>query len=469
MLAHKQALQNNGSLEGTVDTNGNPTTNTSQITGLTYDRCVADCGHGSVSFDWHTFSQQFTSWLLPWLALISQLPYAYSLALSVISNRWMVKRFGRSNYLSSRLAAQTLSNLQQVSLDLPDDDHVLPSLIVIQKNQQWWQKLAQGLDYAVPKWTLASIMSVVYVVLADLFTWIDTLSGPLSNVVVNATGGGISSLWLCFLPIVIGNLQLSPKTDPNRICRAFDHANPCLFVAMDEGPPKQARGSLLINIRTEPRDAIEEDELSSAPVYFYARAFTWIRLARKVADGFDAASQHASDHRTSGVPPSKREDHLCDIRTSGDVSTMGYDMSFDYGYVLHTHQSILAHCYKESKKGTATSTFIWGASLALRHTAKTLAACNAVWLFLSAIFQFTNLDDTCWCNTSKLSLHSKAYTVITYRDPLLASIKIAWAGGLTMAFLTAALFLVALNVLRKRPAKQPESILLQPMGPESSH
>jgi len=131
--------------------------------------------------------------------------------------------------------------------------------------------------------------------------------------------------------------------------------------------------------------------------------------------------------------------------------------------------SILAHCYKESKKGTATSTFIWGASLALRHTAKTLAACNAVWLFLSAIFQFTNLDDTCWCNSSKLSLHSKAYTVITYTDPLLTSIKTAWAGGLAMTFFTAGLFLIALNVLRKRPAKKPESIPLQWMGPEGGH
>ncbi len=104
--------------------------------------------------------------------------------------------------------------------------------------------------------------------------------------------------------------------------------------------------------------------------------------------------------------------------------------------------SILSHCYKTSERGTATSTFIWGASLALRHTAKTLAACNAVWLFLSAIFQFTNLDNTCWCNSNKLSLHSKAYTVITYTEPFLTGIKIAWAGGLVMAFFTAALFLI---------------------------
>jgi hypothetical protein len=213
----------------------------------------------------------------------------------------MVKRFGRSNYYPIHhleLAAQTLSNLQQVSLELPNAAHnVLPSLIVDRRNKQWLEELARGLDYSVPKWTLSSIMSVVYVALADLFTWIDTLSGPLSNIVVNASGESISSLWLCFLPIVIGNLQLSPKTDSNRIRGAFNNARSHLITTTDEGSPKQkARGPLLV-INAESQDAIDEDEL--APVYFYARAFTWIRVVREVADGFDAASQHASDHHTN--------------------------------------------------------------------------------------------------------------------------------------------------------------------------
>ena len=118
--------------------------------------------------------------------------------------------------------------------------------------------------------------------------------------------------------------------------------------------------------------------------------------------------------------------------------------------------SVLAHWYRSitskstATNGTATSTLIFAASLFLRYVAKCVAACNAVWLFLTAIFQFSNLDDNCWCNSSKLSLHSKAYTVIMYTGPFLTNIKIAWAGGLVMAFLTAALFLVALNVLTRR-------------------
>ena len=339
---------NTSSSFGTVDTYGNPTIDPNQITGLTYDSCVEYCGSAPVEFNWQTFSQQFTSWLLPWLALISQLPFgtrdtlnnflaviltvgsptlaAYSLVLAVISNRWMVKRFGRSTYHNTWLAAQTLSNLQQVSLDLPDEEHVLPSLIVLPENGIWWQKLAHGLDYSVPTWTLASIMSVLYVVLAYIFTWISTLSGPLSNVDVQATGESISSLWLCFLPIVIGNLQLSPKSDLDRIRRAFSQAHTSFYVATNDGPPERGHRSLLINIRTASWDAIDEDELCSAPVFFYARALTWIRLVRKVTDGFDAASRRERNHHADNFPPSKLQQVIEYCRSNDQTEAHTYEI-----------------------------------------------------------------------------------------------------------------------------------------------
>ena len=291
----------NSTLGGTVDLYGNPTTNISQIAGITYDRCVSACGTGPVDFNWPGFSAQFTSWLLPWLALISQLPYgsgdaltnclallltvgsptlaAYSLALAVISNRWMVKRFELITYPNSNLAARTLGELQQVSLIFPEEEHVLPSLIVLPENEIWWRRLALGLDYMVPTWTLASIMSVLFVVLADIFNWANIFSGPLVEI-LRTIGGSISSLWLCFLPILIGYLQLSPKKEHDRIRRAFDYANSSFHVTTDEGIPKPGRGSLLIKVRTACRDPIDEDEISSAPIFFYARALNWLRSRR---------------------------------------------------------------------------------------------------------------------------------------------------------------------------------------------
>ena len=61
--------------EGGTDYNGRPVTDPKAAVGLTYKACTNWCGNGREPFDWPVFSQQFTAWLLPWLALISQLPF----------------------------------------------------------------------------------------------------------------------------------------------------------------------------------------------------------------------------------------------------------------------------------------------------------------------------------------------------------------------------------------------------------
>lgn len=45
-----------------------------KLTGMSYAFCVNFCGSAQDSFDWTYFSSNFASWLLPYLALISQLP-----------------------------------------------------------------------------------------------------------------------------------------------------------------------------------------------------------------------------------------------------------------------------------------------------------------------------------------------------------------------------------------------------------
>ncbi|KAF8834534.1 hypothetical protein BDN67DRAFT_859393, partial [Paxillus ammoniavirescens] len=42
---------------------------------ITIDACYSQCGTGQEPFNWQTFSQDFGAWLLPYLALISQLPF----------------------------------------------------------------------------------------------------------------------------------------------------------------------------------------------------------------------------------------------------------------------------------------------------------------------------------------------------------------------------------------------------------
>ena len=77
---------------GGVDYRGNPTS-PGEAVGLTYSTCMTRCGSGPESFRWRDFSQLFTSWLLPWLALISQLPFGARYPLDDLISGWLSFRF----------------------------------------------------------------------------------------------------------------------------------------------------------------------------------------------------------------------------------------------------------------------------------------------------------------------------------------------------------------------------------------
>ncbi|EEB93801.1 hypothetical protein MPER_07499 [Moniliophthora perniciosa FA553] len=60
-----------------LDHNGVPVSlnDTSRGRAISYKTCVDACGYGQEPFQWSTFSQEFSAWLLPYLALLSQLPF----------------------------------------------------------------------------------------------------------------------------------------------------------------------------------------------------------------------------------------------------------------------------------------------------------------------------------------------------------------------------------------------------------
>ena len=70
-------FKQNTSTVGGVDSRGNPVISADAV-GLTYETCTAQCGTGWETFDWKEFAQMFSAWLLPWLALLSQLPFGSS-------------------------------------------------------------------------------------------------------------------------------------------------------------------------------------------------------------------------------------------------------------------------------------------------------------------------------------------------------------------------------------------------------
>ncbi|KAJ7661248.1 hypothetical protein B0H17DRAFT_953697 [Mycena rosella] len=298
---------------GGLDNYGHPLSNISEATAITYDLCLTACGSGSEAFDWNIFSQQFTAWLLPYLALVSQLPFgaktrlenlvsmfltvgsptlaAYSVALTVLNGHWIAERFAHLNYPNIRNAVRILSSLQQSSLQIDTENSLLASLIILPENDEWWLELALWLNY-VHTWSISAVASILWVVIAYLFTVVDSFTGVLNYSTLNANGQAVGSVFLWLLPIVVAWLQISPKCDFLRVHQAIRRANAIAYVATPNGQPTLASSlssKRAISIRHGAGE-IHCDEQCTAPIFNYARFLPWTLAVEDVYYAFREAS-----------------------------------------------------------------------------------------------------------------------------------------------------------------------------------
>lgn len=313
---------NNGTWgpDGGRNNTGHPV-HISQATAVTFELCNRACGTGPEAFSWPVFSQQFSAWLLPWLALISQLPFgaklrsenimsmmlavgsptlaAYSLVLTVLNGRWIARQFSRYEYPNTRYAVRILTSLQQTHLTVNTADGLLSSLVILPENDHWWADFAEWLDFA-QTWSIAAAASVAWVLIAYLFTVIDSFTSILES--VNSNGQSVGSVWLWLLPVVVGWLQISPKCDIERLTSAIKRANDIAYIApTSPGLPAVPAGAessdRAIAIRKERPGSVYHDEECSAPIYNYARFFSWVQAADEVSCAFHYASEKAWLHK----------------------------------------------------------------------------------------------------------------------------------------------------------------------------
>lgn len=302
--------------EGGTDNQGHPVSDISKATAITYDLCIRACGASSQPFTWLQFSQEVSVWLLPWLTLVSQLPFgandkldnlisvvltvgsptlaAYSLALTVLNGRWIARRFAAYRYPNIRYAIQILSSLQQSPLAVTTTDSLLTSLVILPENDEWWREVIVWLNYT-HTWSVSAVTSIAWVIIAYVITLIDTFTGPT----IRTNHPGIGYLWLWLLPIVIGWLQLSPKCDSARLRQAINRANKIVYVATPSGQPVLASSVSMqraISLPFPTDDPLRCDEQCTAPIYNYSRIFVWARAVEKVFVIFRDASDRAHKH-----------------------------------------------------------------------------------------------------------------------------------------------------------------------------
>ncbi|KAJ7318168.1 hypothetical protein DFH08DRAFT_401709 [Mycena albidolilacea] len=304
---------------GGTDNHGRPS-NISTATAITYELCVAACGSGQADFQWNIFSQQFSAWLLPYLALVSQLPFgavarldnlmsmlltvgsptlaAYSLALTVLNGHWIAQRFSGVSYPNVRNAVRILSSLQQSPLQVNTDDSLLASLVVLHSNDEFWEELTEWLNF-VHTWSISAVASILWVITAYVFTVVDSFTGVVTFSTLNANGQAVGSIFLWLLPIVVGWLQISPKCDSERVNQAMDKANKIAYVATLDGEPTLASNKSnkrAIYLRKGAGE-IHRDEQCTPPIYNYARFLPWTLAVENVYYAFREASERSNSYQ----------------------------------------------------------------------------------------------------------------------------------------------------------------------------
>jgi hypothetical protein len=293
-------------LVGLLDTNGHPVSSIVDATAISYSLCTSVCGRGS--FQWPVLSQDFSSWLLPYLALISQLPFGaeerldnlmsailtvgspalagYSLFITLLNSRWINRRFRRFNvdYPNSKAAVSIVSSLQQFPLNLYS--YGFASLIILPENDRWWKYLHEMTDYG-QSWSAASATSITWVIIAYILSLVNSPSDGFSS--AQANGRATGSIWLWLISIVVGWLLLSPKCDFKRLKTAYDQADQHARTGLPDVIGTSTQRALTIIAQ----DGASSDELLTPPIFNYSRSLSWAYTAETMFQTFKAASENA--------------------------------------------------------------------------------------------------------------------------------------------------------------------------------
>ena len=273
-------------------------------TAITYRQCQYACGSEPEPFNWSVFSKQFSSWLLPWLALVSQLPFgdegkvddliatlltlgsptlaAYSLACTILNGRWVALRLRsrRRKHRNTEDAIHVLNNLQQYPLQLSSDAQLLASLV---ENDKWWHYLGERLAGS-STWAISSATSIAWVGIAYIFTVIDSFTDLTDS--INENGQGVGSVWLWLLPVVVGWLQCLTINNLRRDVESANNAN--------KGPVTSPH-EYAISLASDLDDPFLCETGRTNPIYNYIRFFSWIQAVEIIAMEFEQKSGRHSE------------------------------------------------------------------------------------------------------------------------------------------------------------------------------
>lgn len=235
---------------------GRPTHNSSEAWGISYQSCLSICGeiYSAQYYDWNSLSQGLTSWVLPWLALTAQLPFAtndtqtnfmvlllalgspslitFSLALTILNSRSINKTFRQIKMDIAFLDSPQLTKAIQAARVLMIESQQIPiqiyngprrefaQLVVRPENWKWWQRLREEIQRTRRGWAYSLYAQVGWVCVTQILAIVDFFTTASFNTSIGI-GLAINSIWIWMIPVVLGWVYVGTQISAGSIEEAI--------------------------------------------------------------------------------------------------------------------------------------------------------------------------------------------------------------------------------------------------------
>ncbi|KAG8762434.1 hypothetical protein FRC15_008510, partial [Serendipita sp. 397] len=328
-----------------VDIHGQRTFNRSEVVGADIGTCMAYCGSSSSPFQWSSFSPQFTGWLLPFLALLAQLPYEadgiwhnlmcffltvgspplamYSLALTLLNSRYVKRlldslpipkdgdeRLQFDELKVTLLQALRVSQQEPFAIAIRSADSLGGVDLAIVR--AWWRSLRESLMKSARWFTASLATQAAWAIIAFAFTWVDAFGSSKIGTNVTAFGLAIALCWSWVAAIVLGWFFAGVSFSNTSITDAIEQADKMYPDAL----PRLVTYKRPLHDEDRSRFAmtrrIAGDVEHPGPIYNYARVLSWSHMVYHLVEiirQHTSLSQTEQDHNQQQQQNQQEEDH----------------------------------------------------------------------------------------------------------------------------------------------------------------
>ena len=235
------------------------------------------------------------------LAIGSPALAGYSLAMTRLNSRWLSRQFQYLHFPNNADPPLALSALQHIPFRIDASGHLLPSLIVLPQNNDYWKFLA-AVAKRTRQWSIPMVMNIFWVLVAFSFTIVGSLVDFQEVISVPGdVGYPIVAVWSYLLPLVIGWLYVGSQTEAGHLRDALDEAHHMAYAATATEPApalQTPNHPQAIKYSTELIDHVNADEKKTAPIFNYARVFIWSQNTEYILGLYRHADAKAHKRQT---------------------------------------------------------------------------------------------------------------------------------------------------------------------------